>query len=146
MWRYKGYQLPGDLLLLAWVGGLVLYYECLVRLRPLPQILHSINARMTRLCAVPAQPPTSEQLKIMDKIYRGATFWMTKVGRSSRPCLRRSLVLYHWCALRGLGARVVVGVKKDGSDLRGHGWLLLDGLPYHEELALLEQYTVFIEG
>lgn len=82
----------------------------------------------------------------MDKIYRGVTFWMTRVVRSTRPCLRRSLVLYHWCALQGVNARVVVGVKKDGSDLKGHGWLSLGGQPYHEEAELLEQYTVFIEG
>lgn len=146
MWQFKGYDLPGDLLLLVWVGVLVLYFEILVRLRPLPRILHNINASMTRSCHNMARPPTNEQLKIMDKIYRGATFWMTRVGRSPRPCLRRSLVLYHWCALQGVEARVVVGVRKDGSDLKGHGWLLLDGQPYHEAIEVLEQYTVFIEG
>ncbi len=90
--------------------------------------------------------PTSSQFNTMDKIYRGATYWMTRIGRSSRPCLRRSLVLHHWCAKQGLNTRVVIGVKKDGSDLQGHGWLVLDGQPYHEEPGSLEQYTTFFEG
>lgn len=136
------------MLLLAWVGGWLLYYECLLRLRPLPVILAQIQAKKTSLpeAGDVMTAPTCNQLITMDKIYRGATFWMTRIGRSSRPCLRRSLVLHHWCAKQGLSARVVIGAKKDGSDLRGHGWLVVAGRPYHEEPGLLEQYTVFLEG
>ncbi len=146
MWQYKGYDLPRDLSLLAWIGGLTLYYDCLVRYRPMPGILEKIRSHKPARLEPNRGRPTMAQLKTMDKIYRGATFWLTRIGRSSRPCLRRSLVLYHWSAAQGLSARVVVGVKRDGPDLQGHSWLMLDEEPYHEEPESLARYTIFLEG
>jgi len=146
VWQYKGYHFPRDIYLLAWIGVLLLYYDCLIRFRPLPDILKKIHSHNKLRLESDSRPPTEAQLQTMDKIYRGATFWLTRIGRSMRPCLRRSLVLYHWSAAQGLCSRVVIGARKDGSDLLGHSWLMLDGCPFNEEPELLAQYTVFLEG
>lgn len=144
MWRFKGFCFPADLVLLLRICWLSTYYGALIKMRPMPLILLHIQS-LAGSHAMIVQPDC-RQLETMDKIWRGTTFYLTRIWRSPRPCLRRSLILYRWCCLHGIPARIVIGVRKEQGDLQGHSWLLLNGMPYHESLEDLAKYTIVLEG
>lgn len=43
--------------------------------------------------------------------------------RTSPTCLERSLVLQAWLAAHGVPCEIVIGVLKDGSQVKAHAWL-----------------------
>ncbi len=142
MWKYKGYELPQDLPLI--IGALLrlLYFELILHRRPLPDILAEISGMPSVLSA-----PAAEVAVTLDKLWRACGFWMARVLKNPRPCLRRSLVLYRWCKKHGVESKVVVGVDKDGDILKGHAWLYVHGQVYREDPELLARdYTIMLEG
>jgi hypothetical protein len=62
------------------------------------------------------------------KLVNFTSFWL---GREKaffqRSCLKRSLVLFRYLNLQDEDARFVIGVRKEGGELRGHSWILLAG-------------------
>lgn len=48
----------------------------------------------------------------------------------SANCLERSLVLYRLLSHAGAEPTLVLGVRRDGSSLKGHAWVALDGAPF----------------
>jgi hypothetical protein len=143
-WKYRGYDLPRDILLI--IGGLcgLLYYERMLRLRPLPEILAGI--RVMGDGGTSSISPAEAAVKL-DKLWRACDFWMIRFLRKPGPCLRRGLVMYRWCRKNGLNSKLVVGVGKDGNVLKGHAWLYVDGRVYRDDPALLaREYTVMLEG
>jgi hypothetical protein len=57
-------------------------------------------------------------------------FWIAVVARhhpARARCLQRSLVLHRWLRQEGLPSYLRIGVRKDGSALRAHAWVELDG-------------------
>lgn len=144
LWKYKGYDLPPDVPLI--IGALcgLLYYEMMLRRRPLPEILAEIRGLGDG--GALSILPTEAEVKL-DKLWRACTFWMVRFLRSPRPCLRRGLVMYRWCRKNGVDSKLVVGVGKDGDVLEGHAWLYVYGHVYREEPAILAQeYAVMLEG
>ncbi len=129
--------MPWDMGLLAGVLLLLMYYSLLVRLRPLPWILARIKSGRAK-----KQGDQDE----LAKIWRASGFFLRKFFRTDKPCLRRSLVLYHWCCQRGIEARVIVAVKKEDGELKGHSWLEVGGFPYREDVDELRQYVSVMEG
>lgn len=141
---YKDYNFPGDLLLISKVFWQTLFYRRLVHRKPLPEILADIievpsdkNKRKI------LDPLEQEEL---DKINRAANFLLLKILHVEKPCLPRSLVLFRWCSLNAIEAKIIIGVKKAERLLQGHSWLLIEGKPYHEDLQYLEEYTIMLEG
>jgi hypothetical protein len=59
----------------------------------------------------PALPPGAR---------RGVEFVLR---RTSPTCLERSLVLQSWLAAHNVRCEVVIGVAKDGSQVKAHAWL-----------------------
>lgn len=144
MWKYKNYELPRDLPLILSALLWLIYYEIMIQSRPLPVIFAKI--RETNVDASPALSTEQTDI-ILDKLWRACGFWMARVLKNPRPCLRRSLVLYRWCKKHGVESKVVVGVDKDGDVLKGHAWLYVHGQVYREDPALLARdYTVMLEG
>jgi len=142
--KYKGYELPRDLPLIISALLWLIYYELLIHLKPLPVILTKI--RNINADAPPALSKEQTEI-ILDKLWRACGFWMSRVLKNPRPCLRRSLVLYRWCRKHGVESKVVVGVDKDGAALKGHAWLWVQGRIYREDPdALAKDYTVMLEG
>lgn len=132
--------MPRDLGLLTLVLLLLFYYTLLLRLRPVPGILERMkNGRQKRWCS-------EQDMVELEKIWRGSSFFLWKVFGTDKPCLRRTLVLYRWCAWRNLDAGVVIGVKKEDSKLAGHSWLVLEGRPYKENEEELNQYVSVMKG
>lgn len=144
MWKYKGYEIPSDLPLIIAALVNLLYYEMMLRFRPLPVILAKIREPNDDTSPVLS---TKQTEIILDKIWRACGFWMSRVLKNPRPCLRRSLVLYSWCRKHGVESKVVIGVDKDGDVLKGHAWLWVQGRIYREDPdALARDYTVMLEG
>ncbi|MFZ3103534.1 MAG: lasso peptide biosynthesis B2 protein [Smithella sp.] len=144
MWKYKGYELPQDAPLI--IGALcgLLYYEIMIHRKPLPGILAEI-----RTSGDGGSSPVSSAdiMTKLDKLWRACNFWMIRFLRNPGPCLRRSLLLYHWCRKNGVDSKVVVGVDKNGDELKGHAWLYVNGHIYREDPVLLaREYTVMLEG
>jgi hypothetical protein len=84
--------------------------------------------------------------KVMDKMWRGCNFFLYRILRTKKPCLRRTLVMYRWCCRHGVNAHAVVGVYREDKSLKGHSWLLVDGIPYRENEEELKKYTPMLEG
>ena len=58
----------------------------------------------------------------------------------------------NWCPVTGVGkmvwmCKVVVGVDKNGDELKGHAWLCVYGHVYREDAdSLAKEYTIMLEG
>ena len=141
---YKDYNFPGDLLLIIRVFWLTLFYRRLIHRKPLPDILAGITEAPSAENRRKILDPLEQEE--LDKINRAANFLLLKILHAEKPCLPRSLVLFRWCSLNGIEARIIVGVKKAEKLLQGHSWLLIEGRPYHEDLQYLEEYTIMLEG
>lgn len=91
---------------------------------------HSLTELLARLTPqeVPAEKPLSRQAEravgVVARVCRQRVFTL---GYFPRPCLRRSLALYH--VLTGMGYAVVIhfGVYKTGGELEGHSWITVQG-------------------
>lgn len=44
-------------------------------------------------------------------------------------CLTYSLILFYYCRKWGYPTRIFVGARKNGKELDGHAWVLIDGHP-----------------
>jgi len=144
LWKCKGYDLPRDLPLIISALLWLLYYELLIHLKPLPVILAKIREIPPEASLLLSEEETGI---ILDKLWRACGFWMSRVLNNTRPCLRRSLVLYRWCRKLGLESKVVIGVDKNGDVLKGHAWLIVKGRIYREDpVALAKDYTILLEG
>jgi hypothetical protein len=144
LWKYKGYELPQDAPLI--IGALLglLYYEIMIHWRPLPKILAEIRKRGDGESS-PLLPP--EVMVKLDKLWRACGFWMIRLLRNHRSCLRRGLVLYYWCRKHGVESKLVVGVGKDRDVLKGHAWLYVYGHVYREDPVILaREYVVMLES
>ncbi|HPF21632.1 MAG TPA: lasso peptide biosynthesis B2 protein [Syntrophomonas sp.] len=141
--RYKGYDLPGDLGLIIKTFRLVSYYRRVIHRQPLPEIIDRIKQAGSGLTMHNPAPPEYEML---DKASRAADFLLLRVIRTEKPCLPRSLTLFHWCSRNGIKARIMVGVKKSQQLLEGHSWILIEDQPYREDLKALADYVIMLEG
>ncbi|WP_233491204.1 lasso peptide biosynthesis B2 protein [Blastococcus sp. TBT05-19] len=43
--------------------------------------------------------------------------------RASPTCLERSLVLQTWLAAHGVPCEIIIGVAKEGAEVKAHAWL-----------------------
>jgi hypothetical protein len=61
---------------------------------------------------------------------RRYAFWIAVVARhhpARARCLQRSLVLQRWLRQEGVPSILRIGVRKEGTALRAHAWVELDG-------------------
>lgn len=82
---------------------------------------------------------------LLDKIWRGTSFLLCHILRTDKPCLRRTLVLYHWFCGFDRDLKAFVGVCKEGNIIRSHAWLSIDGVPFRENHEELEKYSPMVE-
>ncbi|MDD3894753.1 MAG: lasso peptide biosynthesis B2 protein [Syntrophomonadaceae bacterium] len=142
--RYKGYDLPGDFLLIIRVFWRVMYFRRTIHLKPLPEIIDSIKK------AAAGQDmheiPEENEYEMLEKVSRASDFLLLRIIRTPRPCLPRSLTVFYWCSHNGITARIAVGVKKSQKLLEGHSWVLIEARPFREDLQHLNEYTIMLEG
>jgi hypothetical protein len=141
--NYRGYVFPRDVLLFINVLAVLAYYSWRMRRAPLPAVLQALSEKAVQnrdsgYC-------TEESFNVLTRWWRACDFFLVRVLRSHRPCLMRTVVLYHWCCHNFIAARVVVGAVKQGNVLTGHSWLLIDNKPFRERAKDLDAYTVMLE-
>lgn len=143
MWKYKGYHLPQDIGLLISLFFLLIYYSLLLQSTSIQGILN----RIARLENSPKKQHISitDSEIMLDKVWRGCNFFLSRVFRTRKPCLRRTLVMYRWCCRYSIKTNVIIGICKKGTAINGHSWLLINGTPLKEDMEMLKKYTPMIE-
>ncbi len=141
--EYKGYRFPQDIGLLVGLFSLLIYYTLLLRFTSIQNILNRFTRAGNNLENQYGSMTDSEIM--LDKVWRGCNFFLGKVFHTRKPCLRRTLVMYHWCCRYGIKVNVVIGVCKEGNVINGHSWLLINGIPLKENLEGLRKYTPMLE-
>lgn len=144
MIKYKNYDIPSDLPLLTSVFFLIPYYFVLIRISSIPEITASLDRKRPQGQNEKVVGESEEA--VLDKICRAANYYLIRLWRSKRPCLKRTLILYRWCCQNGFASRIVVGVKKNEHELLSHAWLELSGKPYRESPQICQEYTPILEG
>ncbi len=138
---YKNYQLPQDMGLLTGLFFLTLYYSILLIFLPAPRIIGCFVKVMTD-----KHSASDQDRVVLQKAWRACNYFLKRIFCSNKPCLRRTMVLYHWCRRHGVEAKLIVGFYKEGRELKGHSWLLLDGVPFNEDTEQLKKYITVLEG
>lgn len=138
---YRGYRFPKDAGLLTGLFFLLAYYSVMINFMPVPRILRGLSE-----IKKDGRKITAADMMMLDKMWRGCGFFLKRVFHTDKPCLRRTLVLYRWCRGQGLEARAVIGVCKEDGGIKGHSWLLIEGVPFNEEPADLEKFMPMLEG
>ncbi len=134
--RNKGFSIPGDIILLGWGTFWLAWYSIQLRLYSPLAIIEQINT-------LPRGAPGIGSREQLDRLWRLLRFIQRSI-RDGKPCLRRSLVLYRWSISHGLPAGIAIGLKRIPTGITGHAWLLLEGAPYRENEAHLQQLTCLI--
>ena len=147
--QVKGFDLLRDLPLLAGMPLQVAYFTVLLRRHQFGDVVALIDRscdwnRQEDLCLT--AKPDGREMAELDKVYRASTFFLKRICRSKRPCLRRALITYRWCKKQGTQAGIVIGVNKTGAELESHAWLVIDGKPYRENLEELNKYTPILDS
>lgn len=144
MYSYKGFMIPRDAGLLCSVFFFLIYYSLMLKLLPVQKILspgpQNIPARGRK-----AGLPGSSEV-VLDKIYRASTFFLKRVWRTEKPCLKRALALRRWCLRSGIECGMVIGVNKSEGILKSHAWLEIDSVPFREDPEILSTYTPIMGG
>ncbi len=138
---YKNYQLPQDMGLITGLFFLTVCYSILVNFWPVPRLID-----WSGRTAGDKHPASDRERDLLQKAWKVCNFFLCRILRTDKPCLRRSLVLYHWCRKRRVEAGIVVGFYKEGGEIKGHSWLLLGGVPFNEDLDQLRKYITVMEG
>jgi hypothetical protein len=106
----------------------------MARLTPVPQTRSGQNSNHS-------QPISPDQIRqLADAV--AAWHLFSPLG----ICLRRSLLRYHFLWEAGVPVRIVFGARfkdaNEGGGLGGHAWLTLDDIPYYENPANYQGFTV----
>lgn len=111
-----------------WARAVVLSAIVEVKLRrrvPLPRIASDLGLHLRR-SAVPSVTAATLSRHDLDVI-RVVTLLYARLLRRDGYCLRASLVAGR--LLRYRRPELIVGVRRDGSLVTAHAWLVLDGVP-----------------
>lgn len=119
--------------LLVRMGAWSLVLPVLKRLLPLPSLV--------RLMSGKGSGRRSDARE--EQVVRSAR----RVYRMRRPgsCLERSLLVYRYLSNANADPRLVIGVRREDSDVIGHAWVLVDGSPLYESSASLELFSTVVE-
>ncbi|MBI2376278.1 MAG: lasso peptide biosynthesis B2 protein [Deltaproteobacteria bacterium] len=63
-----------------------------------------------------------------------------------KTCLKRCLVLYHYLSGQGANVQLVVGVKKEGPELKAHSWLTIDGVVFGDDPRVEDDFRVILRA
>lgn len=123
--------LPRNLGLFVWASVSLLAISVALNRHPLPAVL----MRLSR--GEPGQPPSppAEAIEGTRRLRRYLNFLLLSVLRTSRPCLRRTLVLFAYCRRAGLPVQIHIGVRPDRCSIQSHAWLTLNGNLFQEDPA-----------
>ncbi len=124
---------PRNLGLFVWACVSLLAVSVALTRHPLPAVL----VRLSREQPGQPPPPPAEVIEMTTRLRRYLNFLLLSVLRTSRPCLRRTLVLFAYCRRAGLPVQIHIGVRLDDGSVQSHAWLTLDGNLFQEQPAVL---------
>ncbi len=104
--------------------------------RPLADIVDQIGM------SVPGRYPginPVRQKKIGNIAFFFSIFFPAAWGRR---CFFSSLLIMKWSYRRGLAPKLNIGLRRGITDMEGHAWLSLGGIPFCERSTLAENYAV----
>lgn len=129
---------PADVWLLARLAAWAPALPLLKRVIPFRRLVRFMAAKPAKR----ARDPELERriVRMARLVYRG------RAGTFRDNCLERSLVAYRYLGRAGARPELRAGFRREGEEVRGHVWVLLDGRPVHEtpeELSGYGEVTVF---
>lgn len=137
--QYKSFNLPVDLYIL-----LIVPFKIISARRKVNKIGFSTLLNQWETGSGTNKPDQAFMRKLY-KFHKAASFYLVKVFKDPNPCMIRSMLLYQMCLKHNIQARLVTGVAKEDSRLKGHSWLEIDGLPFNEDRDYLSKFSVMIE-
>ena len=81
--------------------------------------------------------PSRAECERLARVWRLAGFILRRVFRTSRPCLRRCMLVLRCCRRWGVCCGLVIGVDLQSGGLKGHSWIEFQGQPFLEDPASL---------
>jgi hypothetical protein len=109
------------------VGIRALSLPLLIRIHAVPDLLRGLAGDGAEEPSDPGH--LAGTVRIVTRVCRLGLF---DLPIFPRPCLRRSLVLYAILTREGYPARIHFGVRSEGSQLHGHSWVTVRGIPLGE--------------
>ena len=67
-------------------------------------------------------------------------YWRPRARRTD-ICLERSLLAYRYLSQAGSAPLLVIGIRRPGSSVIGHAWVVMDGEPLYESAAEVGEYA-----
>ncbi|MDF0665608.1 MAG: lasso peptide biosynthesis B2 protein [Nitrospira sp.] len=115
-------------------GLVVLWVRFLLRVKSLPLVLDRLTPR-----SMTWRPAAAEMEDLVYYVDR----WLQLFPYSRKGnCFPRSLALYWFARRLGYSVLFQCGVRKDGSHLDGHAWLMLNLRPFYETGQHWQRYTI----
>lgn len=140
--NYKGFSLPGDLLLIVYSLWKILFYYFYIRKVPPGDLIEFIRYKAAKNVRIDIY----RGLIRIDKMHKAIGYLLVRMVNYPRPCLIRSCVLYEEALKNGLDVQMFIGVKKEGRNLKGHSWITINSQPYKESREMFDDYTVMANG
>jgi hypothetical protein len=104
---------------------------------PAPKLLRRILQSRPRADFHDPSPSEQEDLA---RLWRLATLCLRFLFFTSKPCLRRCLLLLRCCRRWGVRCGLVIGVSLNQGELKGHSWMLIGGRPFFELPESVSRY------
>jgi hypothetical protein len=147
---------PADVLLLARMTAWCVALRALKHVVPLATLVRMAHPRRTQRTKIApgtrnhgkgaGQAPGTKDQEPVVVLSR----WVARFTRLSArgPCLERSLVAYRYLTLANFEPRLVVGVapgQANGDPVRGHAWVVVDGVALDETAESLSGFHTVVE-
>jgi hypothetical protein len=116
------------------VGLIVSWIRLLLRVKTLPLVLNRLSPRS--MTGSPDEGVMGDLVYYVDR-------WLQVFPYNTKGnCFPRSLALFWFARRLGYPVLFCCGVRKEGSSLDGHAWLVLDRQPFHESNQHCQLFTV----
>lgn len=103
--------------------------------------------RPLRVLLTRLRPRASDASRASDKrceaLARYARFvvWLNHLW-ARNPCLYQCLLLYRFLRLEGRHAQIAFGLQREGENLKGHTWILIDGQVFDDTEEHVAKYEL----
>ncbi|TKB91032.1 MAG: lasso peptide biosynthesis B2 protein [Nitrospira sp.] len=116
------------------VGLIVSWIRLLLRLKTLPLVLDWLSPRS--MTGSPDEGVMGDLVYYVDR-------WLQVFPYNTKGnCFPRSLALFWFARRLGYPVLFCCGVRKEGSSLDGHAWLVLNHQPFHESSQHCQLFAV----
>lgn len=123
---------PADVVLAIRITLWTVVLRALKHVVPLETLVRSVR----RQARGTASPERESQIVVLSRW--AARAW---TGASADTCLERALVRYRFLSELGADVRLVFGFARDGATVKGHAWIVINGIAIDEDETALSAFT-----